>query len=554
MSIDNGNFRDSGATSSVGSEQIPLQMKVVSCSQNVRALCGANAVLLCALRDGALCLYDMTTGSLLSKSSKNPVDIGIPAAAAASRFINVMSWHSFSGGAQLWAGCADGRVLVFNKDLQTVQHSHREHTGAVRCIAAAAEVSTVWTGSEDWTIWQRKASDGTTIRQLRGHNSWVRCLATFRLGAAPGIVAAALESPGMPPLPAPAPVTAPAPDQLNSAQITSFSAVAVTVTDGAGASASSAPVPASTGSSSLVSADSEPTAAAAVKVGMPAEASAAVSSVSVELWSGSDDGIRVWNMIGEPVAWLNEHGTSAMGPIRSKSLELMTEDGSVGWSSDMHAAGGVDQAGMMTGPAAPSLVASQSELTVTGTAMMHPSTGQLLAASSSDSVLHPTETGGQVEHDQPSEDRPNSSSTGAVHIQYATSDLDIVGDGEADAATSAAPPAHQQSSPVAEPTDGLPEAVGTAEISNVSVAITQSDAFTAAAADATLSTNEPPRSSIVDSDSISAIPRARSSSSAAASSPARSPDRAQIGLHAASPGLRSPLQLAPLKSPRGTCL
>ena len=132
----------------------------------------------------------------------------------------------------VWTCSSDGCIRVYDPSGNSLVVQSHQHMCSIKCIAATRDGRFSWSGSEDWTILQRDGV-GNVVGHLTGHTSWVRCL------------------------------------------------LIVTVKEGGGEDEEQTNGPSSSSSSSLPSSSS---------------AASSLSPAKEYLWSGSDDGIRVWDV------------------------------------------------------------------------------------------------------------------------------------------------------------------------------------------------------------------------------------------------------------------
>jgi len=166
----------------------------------------------------------------------------------------------------VWTGSSDGMVRVYDAKSQKLVHLCADHSAGVRCIAAVSDGSMVYTGGEDWVILQRDGRTGHALKQLGGHTSWIRSMAVYEYDPVGPVESSAAGTNG-------------ASDASANGHNASTASVAITP-DGT------------------------------IVKDATVVANVLGTSLHFDLWSASDDGIRVWNRLGECIAVLAEHGSS----------------------------------------------------------------------------------------------------------------------------------------------------------------------------------------------------------------------------------------------------
>jgi len=115
------------------------------------------------LRNGTIAVCDARTGELLRESLSEYAKAGIAV------------WCLLAIGDQLWVGYSDGTIEVHDtQPTHRVVHTLQKHTGGVYCMTEFSGV--VYSGSNDFEIFQWDVKLATFTRLLAGHTNYVRCL------------------------------------------------------------------------------------------------------------------------------------------------------------------------------------------------------------------------------------------------------------------------------------------------------------------------------------------------------------------------------------------
>mmetsp|Transcript_663 Transcript_663/g.2335 ORF Transcript_663/g.2335 Transcript_663/m.2335 type:complete len:899 (+) Transcript_663:89-2785(+) len=154
------------------------EVRSIRLSANSKHLIRTGGVVWCGCKDGLIHVIDSETGDLVQKI-EGPTYAG----SAGPQKMDITSIALV--GAYVWVGTTEGTIRLWDATTYELHRELQGHTASVTSIAAQPEELVrragglqrlVVTGSHDWTIrvWN---SAGTFIRQLLGHNGWVRCIA-----------------------------------------------------------------------------------------------------------------------------------------------------------------------------------------------------------------------------------------------------------------------------------------------------------------------------------------------------------------------------------------
>ncbi|RNF15770.1 uncharacterized protein Tco025E_05428, partial [Trypanosoma conorhini] len=77
---------------------------------------------------------------------------------------------------QMWAAFSDGFIRCYNSVTGTLEREFVQHAGAVHALASSAVSDYVYSGGEDWKVYQWSRSKCTYIRLFSGHTNRVRCV------------------------------------------------------------------------------------------------------------------------------------------------------------------------------------------------------------------------------------------------------------------------------------------------------------------------------------------------------------------------------------------
>lgn len=154
------------------------EVRSIQLSSNSKHLVRTGSVVWCGCKDGMIHVMDCETADVVQKiegptyaGSSGPQKMDITSIALVGDYV--------------WVGTTEGTIRLWDATTYELHRELQGHTASVSCITAQPEELSqragglqrlVCTGSHDWTIrvWN---SAGTFVRQLLGHNGWVRSLA-----------------------------------------------------------------------------------------------------------------------------------------------------------------------------------------------------------------------------------------------------------------------------------------------------------------------------------------------------------------------------------------
>ncbi|RNE99376.1 hypothetical protein TraAM80_08378, partial [Trypanosoma rangeli] len=77
---------------------------------------------------------------------------------------------------KMWAAFSDGFIRCYNSVTGKMEREFVQHDGAVHALASSAVSDYVYSGGEDWKVYQWSKSKCTYIRLFSGHANGVRCV------------------------------------------------------------------------------------------------------------------------------------------------------------------------------------------------------------------------------------------------------------------------------------------------------------------------------------------------------------------------------------------
>ncbi|RNF15686.1 hypothetical protein TcG_07060, partial [Trypanosoma cruzi] len=77
---------------------------------------------------------------------------------------------------QIWAAFSDGFIRCYNSTNGNMEHEFVQHDGAVRSLASSPVSDYVYSGGDDWKVYQWSKSRCTYIRLFSGHSNGVQCV------------------------------------------------------------------------------------------------------------------------------------------------------------------------------------------------------------------------------------------------------------------------------------------------------------------------------------------------------------------------------------------
>ncbi|KAH9597730.1 WD40 repeat [Trypanosoma melophagium] len=77
---------------------------------------------------------------------------------------------------RMWAAFSDGFIYCYNTSNGAMENEFVRHDGAVLCMASSKKGEYVYSGGEDWKVYQWSKSSCTYVRLFSGHTNAVRCV------------------------------------------------------------------------------------------------------------------------------------------------------------------------------------------------------------------------------------------------------------------------------------------------------------------------------------------------------------------------------------------
>jgi chromosome segregation ATPase len=251
-------------TKLVGSEQKHRQTKLIRMDHDVRCLCRVSgSKLWVATRDGSVYIRDAASGKVegsvfalkANSSEEEPTQV------------NAMIAHR----GVVWTGSSKGELRGFSREGDKQLTERLDHSAAISSICAHGDF--VITGSQDFSVNIRTAADGTVVKKLASHVSWVQDITVV---------------------------------YADSSRVEKQQEL-----------------------------DADPTRVTAHTGVFEGLEPGSSNPNDVQLWSVGDDGIRVWNSLGESIALLKGH--DAKSRRSSTAAFTLTPRGSIIDGSPTHA-------------------------------------------------------------------------------------------------------------------------------------------------------------------------------------------------------------------------
>ncbi|RNC58605.1 hypothetical protein TcCL_ESM03769, partial [Trypanosoma cruzi] len=123
---------------------------------------GGNLRVWTAEMDGRIVIRAAARGEILFEAS-----------ARESAFCTVLRKVS---ARQIWAAFSDGFIRCYNSTNGNMEHEFVQHDGAVRSLASSPVSDYVYSGGDDWKVYQWSKSRCTYIRLFSGHSNGVQCV------------------------------------------------------------------------------------------------------------------------------------------------------------------------------------------------------------------------------------------------------------------------------------------------------------------------------------------------------------------------------------------
>ncbi|RNC45538.1 hypothetical protein TcCL_NonESM04684, partial [Trypanosoma cruzi] len=123
---------------------------------------GGNLRVWTAEMDGRILIRAAARGEILFEAS-----------ARESAFCTVLRKVS---ARQIWAAFSDGFIRCYNSINGNMEHEFVQHDGAVRSLASSPVSDYVYSGGDDWKVYQWSKSRCTYIRLFSGHSNGVQCV------------------------------------------------------------------------------------------------------------------------------------------------------------------------------------------------------------------------------------------------------------------------------------------------------------------------------------------------------------------------------------------
>ncbi|EKF31019.1 hypothetical protein MOQ_005148 [Trypanosoma cruzi marinkellei] len=157
-------FRSSSLRSvSPTSEGWDKTLSTYSITGSVRSVeYGGNLRVWTAEMDGRIVIRAAARGEILFEAS-----------ARESAFCTVLRKVSSK---QIWAAFSDGFIRCYNSTNGNMEHEFVQHDGAVRSLASSPVSDYVYSGGDDWKVYQWSKSRCTYIRLFSGHSNGVQCV------------------------------------------------------------------------------------------------------------------------------------------------------------------------------------------------------------------------------------------------------------------------------------------------------------------------------------------------------------------------------------------
>ncbi|CBH15011.1 hypothetical protein, conserved, (fragment), partial [Trypanosoma brucei gambiense DAL972] len=115
-----------------------------------------------AAADGRVLVYSLSDGEVVAE-----------AAVRENTFCTVLRLVSRR---RIWAGFADGFICCYDSSTANLLNEFVQHDGAVNCLATTPYSEFVYSGGEDWKVYQWLKESCTYVRLFSGHSNAVRCV------------------------------------------------------------------------------------------------------------------------------------------------------------------------------------------------------------------------------------------------------------------------------------------------------------------------------------------------------------------------------------------